>query len=134
MNFLQFAINSIKIRRKLASVAFSFRGRGLPPDPLTRGSAPESRWGQSPQTSIGSRYRARHTQQPRFRLPVYSRGAPLWVAYLRTYRYIVCNDIGLMRFAMADDARDGLIDGDVAGNNLSTTTTTYRVFQKKYPP
>ena len=29
-----------------------------------------------------------------------------------------------MRFAMADDARDGLIDGDVAGNNLSTTTTT----------
>ena len=37
-------------------VVFSFRGAS-PPDPLTRGSAPGSRWGHSPQTPIiGSRY------------------------------------------------------------------------------
>ena len=53
----KFAVSVGRPRAKMLSAsAFSFRGGALPPDPLTRGSAPGPRWGLRPQTPvIGSR-------------------------------------------------------------------------------
>jgi len=63
---LEFRQIVTEIRRKLANEMYScvqLLGAS-PPDSLTRGSAPGSRWGHSPQTHIiGSRYRARHSPQ-----------------------------------------------------------------------